>query len=167
MAGYRGHTAGGIVLGLAYVATVFIASPISRTSMGRLDPWQLACVLIVVSVLFALWPDIDTNSKGQDIFYGAAFSLDVALIALGYLEAAAYFGLLAMTPIVGKHRGWTHSRVAMFLIPLPILLVTVLYKPSALNLALLVYGAAFVGYFSHLLLDGRIVKFIRVKSKRW
>ncbi len=165
MAGYRGHTVGGLIAGISYVATIFILFPVSNLETGRLALWQLGAALIIISALFGLWPDIDTNSRGQDIFYGGAFLLNVCLIAFGYLEAAAYLGLLAMTPIVGKHRGWTHSKIAMVLIPLPIVWVTALYKPDVIDIALLIYGAAVVGYFSHLLLDGRITRYIRIKSK--
>lgn len=165
MAGYRGHIKGGILSCLAYVAAlIFLPFSFFSLTGGLFSKWQLIVGLVVVAVLFALWPDIDTNSKGQDIFFGLAFGLDVLLIWQGYIETAAYLGLLAMTPIVGKHRGWTHSRFAMILVPLPILVVPYLYRESLLSTAVLFYGSAVVGYFSHLLLDGRITKRFRVKT---
>jgi len=120
--------------------------------------------LFVVAVLFGLFPDIDTNSKGQNIFYGIAFVAEIILVITGKFEPAAYLGLLAMTPIVGKHRGWTHSKIAMVLVPLPILLVPYLHNHHVWTLGVLIYGAAVAGYFSHLLLDGLIVSFIRFKG---
>jgi hypothetical protein len=39
-----------------------------------------------------------------------------------------------------------------------------LYRPEVLQPALLLYGAAVVGYFSHLLLDGLITKHFRIKT---
>lgn len=129
-----------------------------------LADWQLVAALFVVAMLFGLWPDIDTNSKAQDIFFGMAFVCDIALIVTGRLEAAAYLGLLAMTPIVGKHRGWTHKKISMLLVPLPILAIPYLNNPDHLVPAALFYGAAVAGYFSHLLLDGLIWKRIRVKG---
>ena len=83
---------------------------------------------IVVAVLFGLFPDIDTNSKGQDIFYGVAFLADILLIYDGRIMAAAFLGLLAMTPILSHHRGWTHSKPAMILVPSPIVLVPYFYN---------------------------------------
>lgn len=136
-----------------------------RHTAGLLSEWQLLVGLFVVAILFGLWPDVDTNSKGQNIFFGLAFVADILLILSGRLEAAAYFGLLAMTPILGKHRGWTHSKLAMILVPLPIAVIPYLYRPSVLTPALLLYGAAVAGYFSHLLLDGLIFKHIRVKGR--
>lgn len=137
------------------------------SATGMLSDWQTLVGVFVVAILFGLWPDVDTNSKGQDIFFGLAFIVDIILIWIGRLEAAAYLGLLAMTPIVGKHRGWTHSRLAMLLIPLPIVLIPYVHNHNNLTFALLFYGAAVVGYFSHLLLDGLIFKSFRFKSKKW
>lgn len=166
MANYKGHIAGGAAVGAVYVsALTYLPGDALAKTGGILSDWQTVAGLLVLSMLFGLWPDIDTNSKGQDIFFGAAFVLDVLLIANGYLEAAAYFGLICMFPILGKHRGWTHSKWAMLLVPLPIVLVPYLNKSSILATYMLYYGAAVAGYFSHLLLDGRIVKWFRVKSK--
>jgi hypothetical protein len=137
------------------------------SATGMLSEWQTLFGAFVVAVLFGLWPDVDTNSKGQDIFFGIAFIVDIVLIWTGRLEAAAYLGLLAMTPIVGKHRGWTHAKLAMLLVPLPIVLIPYVNNHNNLTFGLLFYGAAVVGYFSHLLLDGLIWKRIRIKSKSW
>jgi uncharacterized membrane protein len=166
MPGYKGHIIGATVVGAAYIAAVDIAptTQLLEHSNKLLTHWQLVVALYVVAILFGLWPDVDTNSKGQNIFFGIAFAADILLIASGRLEAAAYLGLLAMTPIIGKHRGWTHSKIAMLLVPLPIAIVPYLYNPHIFKLSLLFYGAAVAGYFSHLLLDGLIWKRIHFKG---
>ncbi len=162
MANYRGHIAGGAVFCGAYVAGIsLLPGEIFEKTGGLFSDWQFVAGLFIISMLFGLWPDIDTNSKGQDIFFTAGFLLDIILIWQGYIEAAAYLGLLAMTPIVGKHRGWTHSKVAMILVPLPIVIVSYLYHQSIVITTVVIYGAAVVGYFSHLFLDGLIIKKIR------
>lgn len=165
MANYKGHLAGAVIANSVYVVGAsFLPGDILEKTGGILSNWQMVAGLYVVSMLMGLWPDIDTNSKGQDIFFGIAFLFDILLISQGYLEAAAYLGLLAMTPIIGKHRGWTHSRLAMILVPLPIVVVPYINKSTILATYLVFYVAAVVGYFSHLLLDGRITKHIRVKG---
>ncbi len=165
MANYKGHLAGAVAVNTIYViALSSLPGELLEKTGGILNDWQLVAGMFVVSMLMGLWPDIDTNSKGQDIFFGIAFAFDILLISQGYLEAAAYFGLLAMTPIVGKHRGWTHSKWAMILVPLPMVLVPYLNKSTILATYLIFYGAAVGGYFSHLLLDGKITKYIRVKG---
>lgn len=167
MSGFRGHIAGAIVVNSGYLtATQFVSPNALDHTGGILSYWQFLVALYVVAILFGLWPDVDTNSKGQNIFFGLAFVADILLIATGRTEAAAYLGLLAMTPIVGRHRGWTHSKLAMVLVPLPIVLFPYLNRASILPTAMLVYGAAVVGYFSHLLLDGLIVRAIHFKSRR-
>ena len=168
MAGYKGHTAGAVVLCAVFVLIILLMpGMLLASATGMLSDWQTLVGVFVVAILLCLWPDVDTNSKGQDIFFGLAFIVDIILIWIGRLEAAAYLGLLAMTPIVGKHRGWTHSRLAMLLIPLPIVLIPYVHNHNNLTFALLFYGAAVVGYFSHLLLDGLIFKSFRFKSKKW
>lgn len=165
MANYKGHVAGGLGLGVMYIAALGLLPGrwLERTG-GMLDNWQMLTGLLVLAMLFSLWPDIDTNSKGQDIFFRAAFGLDVLLIATGHLEAAAYFGLICMFPIIGKHRGWTHSKWAMFVVPAPIVVVPYINRSELLATFLVFYGAAVVGYFSHLLLDGLIIKGLRIRT---
>ncbi len=168
MANYRGHIVGGLLANTAYLLALQSApGNILAKTNGILSDWQFLIGLFVIAVLFALWPDVDTNSKGQDIFFAMAFIADVLLIANGRLEAAAYLGLLGMTPILGKHRGWTHSKLSMILVPLPIILVPYINKSSILTTAMIVYGAAVAGYFSHLLFDGLIFKHFRVKGNRY
>lgn len=165
MSGWKGHIAGALVVNAAYVGAVeVLPSDILNRVNISLDDWQLLIGLFVIAVLFGLWPDVDTNSMGQNIFFGIAFVADIILVASGKFEAAAYLGLLAMTPIVGKHRGWTHSKLAMILVPLPILLVPYVHSQRVLGVSLLIYGAAVTGYFSHLLLDGLITKHVRFKG---
>jgi hypothetical protein len=165
MANYRGHIGGALVVCVGYVAAVLlIPTQWSDKTGGILSNWQFVAAIFIVAMLFGLWPDIDTNSKAQDLFFGIAFISDIALIASGRLEAAAYLGLLAMTPIVSKHRGWTHRKITMVLIPLPIILVPWLYQSDILVPSILFYGAAVSGYFSHLLLDGLIWSRIRIKG---
>lgn len=167
MAGYKGHIAGAIAINAIYVAVVSLGpSAISNFSSGLLSDWQLLGGLFITAILFGLWPDVDTNSAGQNLFFAIAFTMDILLIVTGRFEAAAYLGLLAMTPIIGKHRGWTHSFIAMLLVPLPIVIVTFAYSPNKVGIGLLIYGAAVAGYFSHLLLDGRVLRKLRIKSTR-
>lgn len=166
MPGYKGHTIGAAAASIIYVAAL-TALPIAalQQTSGLLADWQMVIGVVVVAILFGLWPDIDTNSKGQTIFYSLAFAADILLILGGQFQAAAYFGLLCMVPVLSHHRGWTHSVWAMLLVPTPIVVVPYLYNPDLLATGLLIYGAAVAGFFSHLLLDGKIVKWIHVKGR--
>lgn len=165
MANYKGHIAGGVGAGAVY-ALALAYVPIQRfaEAAGVLQNWQAIAALFVLAILFGLFPDVDTNSKAQDIFFGLAFVTDVTLIATGNIQAAAYLGLIAMLPIIAKHRGWTHAKWAMFVVPLPILLVPYLYNQAILPASAVYYGAAVAGYFSHLLFDGLIWRRFRIKN---
>lgn len=165
MANYRGHIAGGLAAG-AVCALVLTKYPIRQYAEAAhlLNDWQVLAAFFVLSVLFALFPDTDTNSKGQDIFIGFAFIIDILLIFGGNFHAAAYLGVIALLPIVSHHRGWTHSKWAMFIVPLPILLLPSLYSERLVPVSSVFYLAAVAGYFSHLLLDGLIWRRIRVRG---
>ena len=132
----------------------------------------------VVAVLFGLWPDVDIKSKSQKIFYTVLFVLNVVLIVFlqKYLESAL-LGLFAMLPIMSKHRGWTHAKITMLLLPVVFLLIPIYtgypewqssgnlvdhfgalrdwdYLPHAILSGMPFYVAGFIGYATHLHLDG-------------
>lgn len=165
MANYKGHMAGGLIASGMY-AGVLVFTPLQRfaETADLLHSWQVFAAVLVLGILFGLFPDVDTNSKAQDLFFWIVFPLDVLLLATGNVQAAAYLGLIAMLPIIGHHRGWTHSKWAMLLVPLPILLIPYLYNQTMLPVSIMYYGAAVAGYFSHLLLDGEIIKNFRIKN---
>jgi membrane-bound metal-dependent hydrolase YbcI (DUF457 family) len=165
MASYRGHIVGGLAMGALAMATLSYL-PLERSAEAAqlLYDEQVFAAFFVLSVLFALFPDVDTNSKGQDIFIGLAFFVDVLLIFNGNYQAAAYLGLIAMLPILSHHRGWTHSKWAMFLVPSPLIILPALYNEKLLLAAAVYYIASVGGYFSHLLLDGLIWKRIRIRG---
>jgi len=114
---------------------------------------ETAVALMAIALLGAMFPDTDTDSKGQNLFYGCLVVLDLALMIKGYYKWAAIIGFCAMLPALGHHRGWTHTWWAMLLIPLPIILLPVIFYRVAPETLLPFYLAAVTGYFSHLLLD--------------
>jgi membrane-bound metal-dependent hydrolase YbcI (DUF457 family) len=165
MASYKGHLVGGAICTGIYTAAISFA-PVEQFAEYAhvLKDWQALVAVFIIGMLFALFPDVDTKSKGQYLFYWTLFPVDVLLIYSGNLQAAAYLGLVGMLPVLAHHRGWTHSKWAMVLIPLPIILVPYLYSDKVLAFSLVLYGAAVVGYFSHLLLDGLIWRHFRIKA---
>ncbi len=111
---------------------------------------MLGCAL-----LFALFPDVDTNSKGQDIFYSMILVADIFFLAIKEYRIAAIIGFLALLPIVGKHRGWTHTIWAMIAVPLPLIILPCYVLGFDLKTSIPYYLAAVSGYFSHLIIDGK------------
>ncbi len=168
MAGYKGHVAGSLVFFGVYLAGLALVFSVDQAyrQFSELELVGVPAVLLGLAVMFGLWPDVDTNSKGQNLFYSIFFAVDVALIAMREFEWAAYLGLFAILPILGKHRGWTHTYWAMVLIPSPLLVLPYVLFPERSLAGLPFYGAAVVGYFSHLFMDGLVVAFPRRRVRR-
>lgn len=165
MANYKGHIVGGVAAGTVLtLALVYVPIAQFTEAVGVLQSWQATAAVFIIAMLFGLFPDVDTNSKAQDIFVGTALIIDILLLLNGQFQAAAYLGFIVMLPTVSHHRGWTHSKWAMVLVPLPIILVPYLANHAVLPAAVVYYAAAVAGYFSHLLLDGLIWKRFRIKN---
>ena len=156
MAGYRGHLTGATVFFCVYLAGLIYVFSIDaaymRFSFAELTMYPIA--LFGLCLMFGLWPDVDANSVGQKIFYTIFFLVDIVLIATKHFEEAAYLGLFSILPILGKHRGWTHTWWALLLIPSPLIILPYVFYPERPLTGLPFYGAAVVGYFSHLFMDG-------------
>ncbi len=152
MSSYRGHLVGGSILFVPFLLL-----------LGALIEWRALSgptlllevgILFGICLLFALWPDVDIKSRGQTIFYRLFFVFDVLLIATHRYEPAAYLGLFALLPIIGKHRGWTHTVWAAILLPAPFVLLPCIVHDRWDLVGLPYYGAAVTGYLSHLAADG-------------
>ncbi len=114
MSNYQGHLYAGTLTFLLFLGAL---------ALWFFIPSEIELLILFGICLFAsLLPDIDTKSVGQKFFYRLLFIGDIFLIAFQYYKEAAFLGLLAMLPVLGKHRGWTHTIWAAFLLPLPLLL---------------------------------------------
>jgi len=146
MPGYKGHLLGSLALSGSAVAAALWFGQI------HLDPKSIF-FLLAISLLASLFPDVDTDSKGQNLFYALLAALDLGLMIKGLYKWAAILGFCAMLPALGHHRGWTHTWWAMFLVPSAILVLPMIFYNISIDKLLPYYLAAIVGYFSHLLLD--------------
>lgn len=196
MSMFREHWLGGLtaytiffIVSLIVTVSVSIGyeSPLNWNPTITMDPLGiLAC--FTIALLFGLFPDVDIKSKSQKIFYTLLFIFNLSLIIFfrRYLEAAI-LGLFAMLPILSKHRGWTHSRITMILLPGLFLVIPLYVEFSGYGVGwkklpdvfdalvehenldetfwsgLAFYSAGLIGYASHLYLDG--ILFHSRKSK--
>ena len=201
MSMFREHWIGGLVAYSAFFIISLIATvavPILYETMPQdwnptIPPVSDFLQIIgcfVIAVLFGLWPDVDIKSKSQKIFYSVLFTLNVVLIVFlqRYLESAL-LGLFAMLPIMSKHRGWTHAKITMILLPCVFLLIPIytsyaewrsgdnlvsdLYALrdwdallDVLLSGLPFYVASFIGYASHLHLDGILFRSRRAQRQK-
>lgn len=168
MPGYRGHLTGGVFAYAVYMGGLAAAFAVDAAylRLGLLELVAYPVGLLGACLMFALWPDVDTNSKGQDLFYAIFFVADLVLIAARHFEEAAYLGLFAILPILGKHRGWTHTYWAMLVVPLPLVALPYFLAPERPLAGLPFYGAAVAGYASHLMLDGISLRRRRRRARR-
>lgn len=146
MPGFKAHLFGGalfFLLALAAVLWLGIYQPDQQTLM----------ILAVITVLGALFPDVDTDSKGRVLFYGILLVVSLALMIWGDFRLAAILGFCALLPAVAHHRRWTHNWWAMLLVPLPLVILPVAFYERSMASVLPFYAAAVIGYLSHLVLD--------------
>lgn len=100
MPGYKGHIAGGLV---AYGIGAYIVYTTAQPSAVTLVEWA------VCTLAGSLFPDIDTKSKGQKLFYSALAIIMIILFARGCYDVLAVVGMLALVPILTRHRGLFHK----------------------------------------------------------
>ncbi len=140
MMNYKEHLTGGI-------GTAILPAGVAYYNTG----WEQVWLVYLTSVIFSLFPDMDTGSKSRR-----------HLILLGAIPAA-YFGFndmmiplysllaLMIIPTVFKHRGFTHSMVGMIVfagIYFNMLDRSIgMVSPEAYALAVE------TGYLTHLILD--------------
>ena len=181
MSMFREHWIGGLVAYTSFFAISFGITLIGYFALQRPIDWNptisvaplKAAGCFVIAVLSGLWPDVDTKSKSQKIFYRIFLIFNVVLIYMGRYSTSAFFGLFAMLPLIGNHRGWTHSKLTMLLLPTVFLILPTVYFQrdqfnqnellAAQNLVLLkgglpFYTASLIGYATHLHLDGILLQ---------
>jgi len=61
-----------------------------------------------------------------------------------------------MLPMIGKHRGMTHSKITAVIVCLPFLLLPMFFQSKLTFIGLPYFVAALIGYLSHLLFDGKL-----------
>ena len=164
---YRGHLAGGVIVGVAAGLGVTI------TGMAAAEDYAAVAGVAATALFFSLFPDLDTSSVPQRWFFRAVF---VALVYLGWLdryELATLLALVALLPVLDQHRGWTHGRWSPVVMPVILGAIYELWRwpqrvagdmvpPGSLDSLHLAYlAAAVAGWYGHLLLDGKFRIFPR------
>lgn len=99
MPNYKGHVIGGSI---AYALLLFVLSSYCA-SVAVAAEW------FVCAFAGALFPDIDTKSKGQKYFYWLMMGVFVLLIMKERLDLLAVLSLFAISPLLVPHRGLFHK----------------------------------------------------------
>lgn len=102
---------------------------------------------------FSLFPDLDTDSIPRRWSYRILFLI---LVYLGYMQLykEAYFlSIISITPLLDKHRGWTHQIWA----PIAFVIALIVFYDSFISEAKLdywrLYLAIIIGWYTHIFLD--------------
>lgn len=181
---FQGHLTGGLIAG----AAVTVLAPISgyvRLSTESLAAFMdtplsfhgdisVLILLFLTTCFMALFPDLDTASIPQRWFYRILFVVQLALFYHKQMDWFAVLAFVSILPIVHKHRGWTHWKIAPWLMSLFLAVVFEYIRAKEswfgsfqwenVGIFLQQYWiylvACVVGHYTHLLLDSRHVRFL-------
>lgn len=144
MPGYRGHIVAGAVTFCAVALVVSKTYP--PTPITALQ-WFL------LTIVGALFPDVDIKSKGQGIFYRVILLCLILLYVQKNWELFAATSFVAMVPLLVRHRGIFHN--IWFVILVPFALAYCVAQSFPQHTLLLLLDATFfaAGAVSHIMLD--------------
>ena len=153
MPNYKDHLSGGSI---AFAIALLIVVPHYNTSVLTAAEWYIC------SLAGSLFPDIDIKSKGQRYFYWLTFLLIILLSITKRFFALSIISILAIIPLLGKHRGLFHR--TWFIIGAPMLAWYIVALNYPLFSDALFFDMLFftIGALSHLYLDLGLKKMLRI-----
>lgn len=151
MANYKGHLAGGFAI---FLVTVYCLRNYNPTII-TLGEWLAFCLA------GSLFPDIDTKSKGQKLFYRLSLLILLTFILNKQYTAASMLSVAAFVPMLVNHRALFHRLWFIVLFPSVIAVVLTAYMPQHAVIIRLDTVCFVMGAFSHLLLDLGVRKTFR------
>jgi len=143
-----------------HLIVAFIVAVLFIAATKHFYGWYVFSILefalmITILLVYSLLPDLDSSSATITwAFIGVGIAgLGISLVFLNAFGIICFYALLVLTfvfSIFMKHRGFIHSITFGILISLPLFFVAS-YQEVIL---------AFVCFYSHLIADGKILKFI-------
>lgn len=152
MPNYRGHLTGAFIF---YCIIIGVFSFYTYSFITLIE-WFL-CTL-----LGALFPDIDTKSKGQKLFYRILFVMIAIFFVQQKLRLIALFAFIACIPLITRHRGVLHNFWAILSLIILLLVVTYYFVPNYFMLIAWDLFFFMMGVISHLWLDLGFMRMIRL-----
>ena len=117
----------------------------------------LCCCLIG-----SLFPDIDTKSKIQKVFYIFLLIIFITLTIKNKTKLFVPLSFIGITPLIVNHRGIFHNLWFIIAIGIAIVFIVSIYSPNQTALAANNVIFFIAGAFSHLWLDLGIKKTIKI-----
>jgi len=140
----RKHLIGGVGAGVVLLIVLQRLQPISLLGLGE----GLICALAG-----SLFPDIDIKSKGQKYFYCVILLVMIVLIIKHQFSLLATCSVMAVVPMLVRHRGIFHRLWFVILFPLTVWYVISLSVPAISEIILFDAFFFIAGSISHLWLD--------------
>src|SRR3990167_7033924 len=154
MPNYKGHMLGGF-LTFAIITFLFV-------TIGLVTPKFNEIIQYILSALIgSLFPDVDTKSKIQKVFYTILLITLILSLSQSNFMLFAILSFLGLLPLLVHHRGLFHKPIFIVFVAVSLIIVCKIYKPElvaliSLNLLFFVFGA-----FSHIILDIGIKRFFK------
>jgi len=154
MSNYKGHLAGGL---FAYFIVLYFIIAAQTISLATGFEWLL------FTLAGALFPDVDIKSKGQKIFYYVMLVLMLVLIVHNQTQTLVIVAILAMVPLLVRHRGIFHKLGFVLLVPLIIGVLLCSQVPHCSRVIMHDVLFFIAGAISHLWLDFGFFRMLGLK----
>lgn len=144
MPNYKQHLIGGLG---AWAALLILLQQLQSVSLLNASEW------LICSLAGSLFPDIDIKSKGQKYFYRVILLVFIFLIIQQQFLLLAPCSIMAITPLLVRHRGIFHRLWFIICCPLGFWYIASVAAPAISRLLLFDIVFFIVGAISHLWLD--------------
>ena len=119
--------------------------------------YYLKPALVIQAAFFvclgALFPDIDTKSKGQKFFYAVLFVTMIGLLICKKYYIGLSLALFGFLPLFSNHRGLFHTFWFAAVVFITAIIGCALYCPVYTNIGIRNGLFFLIGVISHLMLD--------------
>ena len=130
--------------------------------------------MFAVAWLMALFPDLDTASLPQRWYLRGMFLALLISLLLGRMDLFVSLALLALAPLLHKHRGWTHWKITPWLLAPLLGAAQEVQRASDSWFSRFAWGnvtvflqdywpfvlACVLGHYTHLILDSRRIRWL-------
>ncbi|KKQ33128.1 MAG: hypothetical protein US49_C0002G0023 [candidate division TM6 bacterium GW2011_GWF2_37_49] len=154
MPGYKTHLTIGVLsfVSISYAVTMIYPQILNFTTLF---------VGLFSCMLGSIFPDIDTVSKMQRIFYFLAAIFVMLSFLLNNFTIFAIFAALSLIIFVLKHRTITHNLIFILILAASLPIYTYFYHAPFLRESLIAAALFAVGSFSHIFIDYFVSKILK------
>lgn len=105
------------------------------------------------ALMGSLFPDIDTKSKGQKLFYRVLIVILIILLMQNRFRTIAMISIASFIPLLVNHRGIFHSAWFIIMLGCFCVVFATIFLPSYVSIIMIDTLFFVGGAFSHLILD--------------